>query len=283
MIYIIVPTYGRIDDTKKFINCINDALNNNFLIILTDDHPEKLTYKNIEETKCIKILDSIGELWWVGSVNLAFNYLLKKKQLIDNDIVIVANNDVTIDKNSIEVLIKAVNQNSNSIFHPRTFNEDNIEVSSGAKILSLFPYVTKHPKNFKETKKSVDMGTARFLCFSASTLKKVGYITNSLLQYGGDNYFTLVAKKNYNINTYILRDAQCKVDDSNTGIKNMNINSFRGLYNSFFSVRSPNNIKYRYNLFKETYSFYTACFVTFSLTCNTVVKYFLRRVYKNEE
>ena len=68
------------------------------------------------------------------------------------------------------------------------------------------------------------MGTARFLMMSGHVLKKVGYINKNLIQYGGDNDFTLTANRLYDIKTYILRDAICKLEDSVTGIKNQNIN-----------------------------------------------------------
>ena len=95
------------------------------------------------------------------------------------------------------------------------------------------------------------MGTARFLMMSGHVLKKVGYINKNLIQYGGDNDFTLTANRLYDIKTYILRDAICKLEDSVTGIKNQNIKSMSELFKSFSSIKSPNNIKYRYILFKK--------------------------------
>lgn len=280
MIYIIVPTFGRVEDTKKFIETILNSLKEDFLIILTDDHPDKLTYEATEENEYIKILTSKKELWWVGSINLAFTYLFTNIDLNDDDIIIIANNDVTIDKDSVNNLMYELNKDLNNIYHPRTFDEKNIEVSSGTKILSLFPYLTKHPINFKEEKKLIEMGTARFLCFSAIILKKMGYITSNLLQYGGDNFFTLNANKKYNIKTYILKNSRCNVDNSNTGIKNDNINTLKKLYNSFFSIHSPNCIKYRYILFKESYNPFLSFFITISLTSNTILKYIIYKVIK---
>ncbi|MGE4444666.1 MAG: glycosyltransferase family 2 protein [Candidatus Altimarinota bacterium] len=283
MIYILVPTFGRIDETKKFLESLENSIQKEYIVIIIDDHPEKVTYKNIKVTDKLKIITSENELWWVGSINLGIKIIFHDFKLDDNDLVIFANNDVQINKKSFELLYDELKNDKNQILHPRTFDQDGKEVSSGTKILSLFPYITIHPKSFDQNKIRIDMGTARFLCFSASILKKVGYITNSLVQYGGDNYFTLIAKKKYNINTYILRDAKCHLDDTNTGIKNMNINSLRKLYSSFFSVRSPNNIKYRYYLFKSIYNKFIAFFVVFSLTINTVLKYLVRKKFVNHE
>ena len=169
-------------------------------------------------------------------------------------------------------------ENNNQIVHPRTFDQNGLEVSSGAKIYSYFPYITIHPKKFFEEKKLIDMGTARFLMMSGAVLKKVRNINNNLIQYGGDNDFTLNAKLSHNINTYILRDAKCLLDNTQTGIKNYNIKTIRELYRSFFSVKSPNNIKYRYRLFKKFYGRIAAFFITTSMTLNTIVKFMFSKL-----
>ena len=162
--------------------------------------------------------------------------------------------------------------------HPRTYNQNGIEVSSGAKILSLFPYITSHPKKLIKEKELIDMGTARFLMMGGIVLNKVGHINKDLLQYGGDNDFTLSAKRLHNINSYILRDAKCMLEDSLTGIKNHNIENILELFKSFFSIKSPNNIKYRYILFEKFFGNVISFFITLSLSLNTIVKFIVRKV-----
>ncbi len=278
MIYIIIPTYGRLEETKLFLRSISNSIDNNYLILIIDDHPEKITYKNITQNKKIRIVVSEKELWWVGSINLGIQILNEEYNLQDADIVIFANNDVQIEKQSFDLLCHELQKDSNQIVHPRTFDQDDYEVSSGTKILSFFPYITHHPKNFKEEKKLIDMGTARFLMMSTNTFKKVGCINQELIQYLGDNDFTLSAKKYHNINTYILRDSVCKLDDTQTGIKNNNIQNIKELYKSFFSIKSSNNIKYRYRFFKKFFNPTFAFCIVISMSTNVFIKYIIRKI-----
>ena len=278
MIYILVPTFARVEETKVFLSSISNSVNKNYVVLIVDDHPDKVTYKEIKENTHIKILTPENELWWVGSINLGMETLFNEYNLNDEDIIVFANNDMIINQNSFDVLCKELHKDKNQIVHPRTFDQDNIEVSSGTKILSLFPYITKHPKDFSEDKIEIDMGTARFLCMTGSTLKKVGFINSELVQYLGDNDFTLRAKRKYNINTYILRDAICKLDDTQTGIKNTNIKNIKELWNSFSSIKSPNNIKYRYRFFKSHFNLWFSFFITLSMTFNTLVKFIIRKI-----
>ena len=278
MIYLIIPTFARVEDTQKFIVSIQESIDKEYLLLIIDDHPDKITYKNINQNKNIRILTTDKELWWVGSINLGIQEIFDKYNLKDEDIIIFANNDVQIDKISFELLYTQIENDKNQIIHPRTFNQDDIETSSGTKVFTFFPYITKHPKNFKEEKKIVDMGTARFLMMSGDILQKVGFINHELLQYLGDNDFTLSAKRNYNINTYILRDAICRLDDTQTGLKNNNIQNIKELYQSFFSIKSPNNIKYRYRFFKKFFGSFRSYFIVFSMTLNVFIKFFIRKI-----
>ncbi len=277
MIYILVPTFARIKDTEKFLNSIHKSIDKEYLIIIIDDHPENVTFKSIQQNNHVNVISSEKEIWWVGSINLGIQILFDRHDLKDEDIVVFANNDVQIDKHSFSLLYKELKRDNTQIVHPRTFDQDGLEVSSGAKILNLFPYITSHPKNFLTEKKAIDMGTARFLMMNAAVLKKIGYINKNLVQYGGDNDFTFSAKRIHNISTYILRDAVCSLDDTSTGIKNHNIQNIKDLYNSFFSIKSPNNIKYRYILFKKFYGNVGAFFITLSISFNTILKFIIKK------
>ncbi len=278
MIYILVPTFGRVEDTRFFLDSILRSIDKEYLVLIIDDHPDKITFKSIEKNEKLRVITSENELWWVGSINFGIKILFKQYCLKDDDVIIFANNDVQIEKRSFDLLYSEIHKDKFQIVHPRTFDQDDVEVSSGTKVLSFFPYITVHPKNFKEDKKLIDMGTARFLMMSGSVLKKVGNINKELIQYLGDNDFTLSAKRLYGINTYILKDAICKLDDTQTGIKNNNIQNIKELFNSFFSIKSPNNIKYRYRFFKKFFNSISACFIVLSLTFNVFAKYIIRKL-----
>tara|TARA_B100000768_G_C11278025_1_gene376947 strand:+ start:519 stop:1292 length:774 start_codon:yes stop_codon:yes gene_type:complete len=257
---------------------MQNRIKKEYLVLIIDDHPQKVTFNAIKNNNRVEVLLSEKELWWVGSVNLGIKFLFDKYNLQDEDIVVFANNDVQIDEGCFDILEQEMQKNKNQIVHPRTFDQDEVEVSSGAKILTFFPYITRHPKDFKKDKEIIDMGTARFLMMSGSVLNKVGYINQDLVQYGGDNDFTLSAKRFHDIDTYIIRDAICRLDDTQTGIKNHNIPSLKELYRSFFSIKSPNNIKYRYIFFKNFFGKIGAFFITGSLSLNTVVKFMIRKI-----
>ncbi len=277
MIYIIVPTYGRVESTIEFIKSMKLSICEKYLVVIIDNHPQRATFDRFKtETYVECIIPEVVE-WWVGSINYGMDHLINTYKMQNSDIVIFANNDVTISPQSMDVLFGEYKSDNSQILHPRTFNQNGVEVSSGAKIVSLFPYITNHPKDFPQNKYKIEMGTARFMLMSAKTMMSVGKINEKLVQYLGDNDFTLRAKYEHNIYSYILRDAYCILDDSNTGLKNNNILTLNELFQSLFTIKSPNNIKYRYILFSGHYNRILALLITISMTFNVLVKYLLRR------
>ena len=113
MIYILVPTYARVEETKKFLGSIQDSIKQEYLVLVIDDHPDKITYKSIEQNEQIKVFPSEREIWWVGSINFGIQTLFEKYNLEDDDIVVFANNDVQIDKDSFELLHDEIKKDKN--------------------------------------------------------------------------------------------------------------------------------------------------------------------------
>ena len=280
MIFIIVPTYGRINDTEKFIKSLRTSLEEDYILYLIDDHPDKVTFNHFKGNPKINVLKSGSELWWVGSINLGIKELFKQNKLMEDDIIIFANNDVVITRSCFQHIRDELKLNKAQIIHPRTMNQIGREISSGSKVICFFPFVAMHPKNFAEHKVEIDLGTARFLCTSGYTLRKVGLINERLVQYLGDNDFTLRAKKKHHIQSYILRDAICSLDDTETGMKSSNIKNVSTLLKSFISIKSPNNIKYRYFFFRGHFNIVYSFFIVLSLTMNSFVRFISTKMRK---
>ena len=94
MIYIIVPTFSRVEETNKLLSSIQNSIKKEYLVLIIDDHPQKVTFNAIKNNNRVEVLLSEKELWWVGSVNLGIKFLFDKYNLQDEDIVVFANNDV---------------------------------------------------------------------------------------------------------------------------------------------------------------------------------------------
>ena len=274
MIYIILPTFGRLSSTESFIQNSGLLHDKNVIFIIIDAHPSKSLKEHFKNISNIKILEETNA-WWVQSINRGIEYLRTKVRVKSSDIITFANNDVVIDKNNITSVYNFVNKNPKSIVHPQTLDENDNFISSGTIIKSWFPYTTFHPVNINNDVE-IDLGTARFLSFSGQVFNVAPFIDKNLIQYQGDNFFTYFLKKNHGIKTFILANAYCTVNESETGLKNSNIQSLKGLFYSFNSIRSANNIRYRYYFVRCFHPKISAMAIVFSMTINSIVKFLIK-------
>lgn len=283
MIYIIVPTFGRVEHTQNFIKTVRDQFSD-LLFIITDDHPEFPNYSAFSGDPDCHVIRSYTALWWVGSINLGIEYVLTVCN--DDDIIIFANNDVIIPKNNaFNDVLTTLRSNLNLIILPITENTAGAFISSGCQLKSIFPYYTYHPK--KPAKDiEIDFATARFLMTSGKVVKTVREINPKLIQYHGDYYFSKKAQS-YGIKTLLSPSIRCIVDDDETGYKNGNIQTLKEFLSSLKSIRSANNIKYRYILFRSFYSPIISSLIVMQMTAISFMRFFinvfrtrLQKVYK---
>lgn len=275
MIYIILPTFGRLSSTENFINNSGLLQDNHAMFIVIDAHPSKVLNDYFKNIPNIKVIEETNA-WWVQAINVGMEYLKTNVNVKDEDIITFANNDVIINENNISKVYDFVRRNPRSIVHPQTLDEKNDFISSGAIIKSWFPYITIHPTNIKKNVE-IDLGTARFLSFSGVVFNTSPYIEKNLIQYQGDNFFTYFLKKNHKIKTFILANAYCIVDESETGLKNNNIQSFKDLFHSFTSIRSANNLRYRYYFVRCFHPRISAIAIVLSMTINSTIKFILKK------
>ena len=276
MMYILVPVFKRLEKTLIFLKSAQSAINTPYKVIICDDSPDLEHYKHFLGNEYVSITKGNGNLYWGGGVNACIDYLHSHFSVSESDIIIFANNDIVISENMFSRLLTELESNPGAIFHPRLINEKGNVISSGSRVISWFPFLTQHENSRPEKLIKVDLASARFLMFSEKTLAILKNINPAIPHYGGDNDFTLRAKKK-GIYTYIVTDAICHVDESHTGEKIGNVNNFYQLLKSFFSLKSPNSIKYRYAFISSHFNPLFSALIVFSMTIKSIAGYLLRK------
>ena len=69
MIYIVVPTFAGVQETKKMLISLEKNIKKDYKVLIVDDHPENVTFSAISSNK-VEVFTPKEELWWGGSVNL---------------------------------------------------------------------------------------------------------------------------------------------------------------------------------------------------------------------
>lgn len=277
MIYIIVPVFNSCQDTKNFISSLIGQSDLCQLIIVNDGSTDETSKVIAEFTGQLNIVEIFcHDQWWGGSINFGWNWLESQEVVKSNDIIAFANNDITLPDGFINMVIDYVDSERKALFHPQVKSND-VFMSAGAKVNSWFPFITTHPKNITDKLQPVELGTARFLFGNVDIFRELGGINKQLRQYQGDNDFTLRALE-LGYTTYIVRDMLVSLNDDSTGLKSYNIKSIHQLFSSFYSLKSPNNIKVRFCFIRGHFNLLMASLITFSMTLNAFIKFIINRI-----
>lgn len=277
MIYIVVPTYGRLASTRHFITSVRKYLGEPVKFVITDDHPDHPHRVGLSDLGIdVTVLVSETPLWWVGSINLAFKHLIGLS-LKQSDVVVLANNDVELrEESNIDIVVERVLREPNSVIVPVTKDENGEYISSGCRISCLLPYVTHHPLRPRNTT-DIDFATARFLVTSGSVVSRIKEIDRRLVQYQGDYWFSKKAKS-IGCKVAIEPMAICYVEECNTGLKSTNILSLKSYLLSLYDIRSANNVKFRFYLFQSFYGSSLAAYISLQGVAVSFARYVLKRV-----
>lgn len=236
MLYIVTAVHNRRSITQEFILNIKEQTYSDWKLLIVDDGSTDGTSEMIvSEDPTAIVIHGNGKLWWGGSLNKAYKWLLSNASL--DDYVYICNDDIRIPQDYIEKGIEILEREENDILITGTgFDSNTGDLSDGA---TLYDVKTGSEK-ILDVDSEGNCGSTHSLFFRISTFKKIGGFHPVLLpHYGSDPEFIIRAnKKGIPIKSY--RDLVYVYDKTATGIKKAKkitfevIFSKRSIYNPFY-------------------------------------------------
>jgi GT2 family glycosyltransferase len=192
IIYILLPVHNRKLLTVDFINCLKKQSYNNFELILIDDGSTDGTSDYVKQNiKNLTVITGDGNLWWAGSLNAGIN-CLEEKNINDNDIILIINDDVIIDKEFLSTGINMINAMPDSLLLAQYRDKETGEIQETGIDANLI----KLKFNIATSKEQINCLPTRGLFLLWSSLKKIGMFNSLMLpHYGSDYEFTIRALK----------------------------------------------------------------------------------------
>ncbi len=277
MIYVILPVYKRVELTKRFLESVRNT-GCAVTFVICDDEP--IAFSNFSEfgdDADVIALKTSGDTWWCKTVSIGIDYLLKNKSNseFNSSVVIIANNDVTVNDDIFDIL-EHLDLDDNDIIHPETkiLGSDTF-VSSGCNVISWLPYITKHPKRL-QCKTKVDMLTARFLCMKGEVILNIGNINTQLLQYHGDTEFTLRASKKGYSCSIIPGHAVFLDDNDGSAIHQRSVKRY---FKEMFDDTKSNSIRQKFILLRTMKNGVLSSAIVLSMVINGLLKTVIRGIF----
>ena len=252
MYTIIIPTFNRKLILERTIKNLNLQTNKQFKIIIVNDGSKDGTDEMLDNFDNLIVLNSDGDLWWTGSVNLGIKYVLSNFQS-DNGIILL-NDDVIIKENWFESLSRDIKNFPNCLIGCLNVDATDMDTITyaGKRTHPWFAYSNYYliGKKLSELKEIPNIEPfdliGRGLYIPIQAIKQLGFFDSKRFKHRGDTEFPLRAK----INGYKLKISHTSIvgqmKQLTSGIDTKKKYSLRDIKEKFFHFKSSSYIKYLY-------------------------------------
>lgn len=254
MIYIIIPVFNRWSYTEKCLRSLQTQTFKDFKIVVVDHGSTDNTSDNIKrDFPEVILLNGDESMWWTAATNVGVKYA----QQNNAEYVLTLNNDLIVHTDYLVHLYDVAKKTPNSIV-----GSVSVDINEPSKVIHLGTKWNKWTakyrstidfSKFKEIQTTqtiieTDLLPGRGTLIPVKAFDDVGLFDDvNFPHYAADEEFSLrCRKKGYKL--IIPKNAVVYSEVEATGLKNIhskrNIKYWKDL---FTSIRSPLNIKYRWN------------------------------------
>jgi GT2 family glycosyltransferase len=248
---IVIPCFNGWNYTRNCLISIYDSTYKDVKIIIVNDGSTDSTERSLKfEFPDVIIINGDGNLWWTKSMNIGISKALS----LGYENILILNNDVIIEKNSILKLIECSSLYPNAIIGSFVYESKNHNMiwSAGGKI--KWPWPGEYQVGIGELdleqykiERDVDWLPGMGTLVKSQILKDLNYFDSSYMpQYLSDVDFCLRAKK---AGYRIIITSNSKIYNSieNTGgiLDNNKKIKLKDFFEMFTSFKSPDYFKAR--------------------------------------
>jgi GT2 family glycosyltransferase len=187
--------------------------------------------------KDLTVLKGSGNLWWAGSLQKGYEWLMANS-VKDNDHILIINNDTEFDENFLARGIEYINSNPGVMIQAIAYPLTQPSLRMGAVYIDWKNFIF-HPADINE---DFNCLSTRGLFIRYSHFRRVnGFRPRLLRHYASDYEFTIRGARR-GIKMAIDEGVRLQVDESTTGIRSIDYGlKFPAFWRSIFSRRSVFN------------------------------------------
>jgi GT2 family glycosyltransferase len=267
-VFIVIVVYKRLELTKACLASLLRQNYQNYKIVLVDHCEQDETTaqyirQNMPEVDVVKGTD---DMWWTAATNFGIKHVLENlSPNLDQDLILTLNNDLTVPAEYIQELVNTYQASDHkTLVGSVSLDGDEPELIDFAgciwnkvstRIRSSFSANTKYSQIRELGSVNSDLLPGRGTLFPISLINEIGYYDQEQFpHYASDYDFSYRAKlKGYRL--IVSTKAYLKSAVGETGVR-FDKNASAAPTLSYFwktqtSIKSPINIKTRYNWAKK--------------------------------
>lgn len=239
-LYILLPVHNRKAITERFIDCLASQTFQDYQLVLIDDGCTDGTADMVlERLPSAVMLNGDGNLWWAGSLQAGYEWLLSQ-ELSPNDVILIINDDVGFKEDFLEIGMELIRASKKSLLQAIAIGNEGQVVDRGVNV------------NWREYKFRGAENTEMINCLSTRGLflrmedfETIGGFHPKLLpHYGSDYEFTIRARRK-GFNLAVNEKLYLLMNEYSTGVRKFKSRHMRDYCSHFFSKRSTLNPFYQ--------------------------------------
>ncbi len=259
-IFVVIPVHNRIDYTRACLRSLGKQTVRDLRVVIVDDGSTDETAGGLaSDFPQVTVLRGDGNLWWAGAMNMGLEWCLD--HVSDNDYILTLNNDTTVGPDYLKsLLLSAATRPGTLIGSVIVSDEDRSTIVDGGvlvnwltakhKVLAVGEPVQRLGES-EDFLQVVDVLPGRGTLIPAAVIRAIGvYDSKRLPHYGADYEFSHRARR---LGYALLISYRAIVYSSvrSTGINNrIQKIPWPAFLESYFSIRSSYNLRYRWNFAK---------------------------------
>lgn len=192
-VYILLPTYNRVNTVSKFIECLKLQTYSRYELLLIDDASTDNTIRVCTELlPNIHVVHGDGNLWWAGSLQKGIDYLFDILKPEPSDIILMANDDTTFEPDFFECGIRLLDANPRTLILPKWKMLDTGAIKETGAVYDPYSFSFRPSKAGEE----INLFTTMCLFLRWSDVVEIGGFYPRLLpHYNSDSEYTYRAYK----------------------------------------------------------------------------------------
>jgi GT2 family glycosyltransferase len=220
---------------KGFVSSLKEQTYADYQLILVDDGCTDGTVDYVsDEIENLVVLSGDGNLWWAGCLEKARKHLLGQNNVRNEDIVLIANDDVTFDENFLAGVSKDIGDDPDSLIVAKVYDVKTREQRRKSKGTHIDWKSFKYLKT--ENPAEINVLSTRATYMKWGVFKMIGGFHTFLLpHYAADHEFTHRAfRKGFRLK--ISGHTRIYMNVQTTGVRNLNLDTgFIGLMRILFT------------------------------------------------
>jgi GT2 family glycosyltransferase len=240
-LFILVPVHNRRTVTETFVDCLARQSFTDYQLVLIDDGSKDGTSDMVKsKIGNVTVLAGDGGLWWAGSLQLGLDWL-QQQALGQDDIVLIANDDITFDARFLESSLEIFEPLSRTLLLSRNLDDKTGRIEESGIHANLDDFTFTPATHAEE----INCLSTRALFIKVSDLEEIGgFHTKLLPHYWSDYEFTMRAgKKGFRLMT--SDRSVITVNHQTSGYRVFDDSGFANFFSAYFSKKSVINPIYR--------------------------------------